>query len=73
VVRLYVEAEDWKEAFSLADQHPQFKEEIYVPYAKFLAESDRYCPHFSLHLSVRPSQSHGLVLLESSMSQYHTV
>ena len=41
VVKLYVEAGEWKEAFSLAEQYTEFKEEIYVPYAKFLAESDR--------------------------------
>ena len=41
VVRLYVEAQEWKEAFGLAEKYPEFREEIYVPYAKFLAESDR--------------------------------
>ena len=41
MVGLYVEAGEWTDAFQLAEQHPEYREQIYVPYAKFLAESDR--------------------------------
>ena len=42
VVTLYVEAKDWSEAFTLADKYPEYREQIYVPYAKWLAESDKF-------------------------------
>ena len=58
VVRLYVEAGEWKEAFQLADQHPEFKEDIFVPYAKFLAESDRFVEaQRAFHQAGRPDQA----------------
>ena len=58
VVRLYVEAGEWKEAFQLAEQHPEFKEDIYVPYAKFLAESDRFVEaQQAFHQAGRPDQA----------------
>ena len=34
-------AQEWKDAFMLVNKYPEFKEDIYVPYAKYLAESDR--------------------------------
>lgn len=42
VVLLQVEARDWKEAFSLAERNPEFKDLVYVPYARWLAENDRF-------------------------------
>ena len=42
VVQIYVEAHDWKEAFSLAEKNPEYKELVYVPYAKWLAEQDKF-------------------------------
>ena len=42
VVELYVEDNDWEEAFAWVEKHPQFKELVYVPYATSLAEKDEF-------------------------------
>lgn len=42
VVQLLVQARDWPEAFALARKHPQFKHLVYVPYAQWLAENDKF-------------------------------
>ncbi len=57
-VQLHVEAREWKEAFSLAQQHPgKFSDEVFLPYAEWLAIEDRFeealvrsAPHFLLVL-----------------------
>ncbi|XP_051964785.1 intraflagellar transport protein 122 homolog isoform X1 [Xyrauchen texanus] len=42
LVELHVEARHWDEAFSLVEKHPQFRDDVYVPYAQWLAEHDRF-------------------------------
>ncbi|XP_054629542.1 intraflagellar transport protein 122 homolog isoform X3 [Dunckerocampus dactyliophorus] len=42
LVQLHVETQHWEEAFSLAEKHPQFKNDVFVPYAQWLAENDRF-------------------------------
>lgn len=42
LVRLHVENQHWDEAFALGEKHPEFKDDIYAPYAQFLAEKDRF-------------------------------
>ncbi|KAM3665635.1 intraflagellar transport protein 122 homolog isoform 3-T3 [Ammospiza maritima maritima] len=42
LVQLHVETHRWEEAFALSERHPEFKDEVYVPYAQWLAESDRF-------------------------------
>ncbi|XP_057296410.1 intraflagellar transport protein 122 homolog [Hydractinia symbiolongicarpus] len=42
LVKLYVESLQWDEAFLLAEKHPELKDEVYVPYANWLAENDRF-------------------------------
>ncbi|KAL4645936.1 hypothetical protein GN956_G9705 [Arapaima gigas] len=42
LVLLHVEARQWDEAFGLVEKHPQFKNDVYVPYAQWLAENDRF-------------------------------
>uniref|UniRef100_A0A667ZHE5 Intraflagellar transport protein 122 homolog n=1 Tax=Myripristis murdjan TaxID=586833 RepID=A0A667ZHE5_9TELE len=42
LVQLHVETRHWDEAFSLVEKHPQFKNDVYVPYAQWLAENDRF-------------------------------
>ena len=58
VVKLYVEAQEWKEAFNLADKYPEFKEDIFVPYAKYLAESDKFVEaQRAFHMAGRPDEA----------------
>ncbi|KAK2897463.1 intraflagellar transport protein 122 homolog [Channa argus] len=42
LVQLHVETRHWEEAFSLVEKHPQYKNEVFVPYAQWLAENDRF-------------------------------
>nr|XP_005997893.1 PREDICTED: intraflagellar transport protein 122 homolog [Latimeria chalumnae] len=42
LVRLYVETQQWDEAFALVEKHLEFKDEVFVPYAQWLAENDRF-------------------------------
>ncbi|XP_064012187.1 intraflagellar transport protein 122 homolog isoform X2 [Pogoniulus pusillus] len=42
LVRLQVETQRWEEAFALSEKHPEFKDDVYVPYAQWLAENDRF-------------------------------
>ncbi|KAL1117127.1 hypothetical protein AAG570_004455 [Ranatra chinensis] len=42
VVALHVEAKQWTEAFALADRRPEYKHLVYVPYAEWLAENDKF-------------------------------
>ncbi|KAL2300007.1 hypothetical protein Nmel_012863, partial [Mimus melanotis] len=42
LVQLHVETHRWEEAFALCEKHPEFKDEVYVPYAQWLAENDRF-------------------------------
>ncbi|NWW94244.1 IF122 protein, partial [Rhynochetos jubatus] len=42
LVHLHVETRHWEEAFALSEKHPEFKDDVYVPYAQWLAENDRF-------------------------------
>ncbi|XP_070558026.1 intraflagellar transport protein 122 homolog [Ptychodera flava] len=42
LVQLHVEARHWDEAFTLVEKHPNLKNDVYVPYAQWLAENDRF-------------------------------
>lgn len=42
LVQLHVDTEHWEEAFALAMKHPEYKPQVYVPYARWLAESDKF-------------------------------
>ncbi|XP_074986385.1 intraflagellar transport protein 122 homolog isoform X1 [Caretta caretta] len=42
LVHLHVETQRWEEAFALSEKHPEFKDDVYVPYAQWLAENDRF-------------------------------
>ncbi|XP_042306901.1 intraflagellar transport protein 122 homolog isoform X4 [Sceloporus undulatus] len=42
LTQLYVETQQWDEAFALCEKHPEFKDDVYVPYAQWLAENDRF-------------------------------
>ncbi|KAJ8046678.1 hypothetical protein HOLleu_05441 [Holothuria leucospilota] len=42
LVLLHVESRNWEAAFMLVEKHPEFKDDVYVPYARWLAENDRF-------------------------------
>lgn len=42
VLTLHVEAKEWPQAFNLVQTQSQYKALVYVPYAHWLAESDKF-------------------------------
>eukprot|EP00051_Salpingoeca_urceolata_P027998 m.484376 g.484376 ORF g.484376 m.484376 type:complete len:1206 (+) comp23337_c0_seq1:143-3760(+) len=42
LVELFVESHRWQDALALAQRSPELTQEVYVPYANYLAETDRY-------------------------------
>ncbi|XP_043934565.1 intraflagellar transport protein 122 homolog [Protopterus annectens] len=42
LILLHVDTQHWEEAFALIERHPEFKDYVYVPYAQWLAENDRF-------------------------------
>ncbi|XP_074605343.1 intraflagellar transport protein Oseg1 [Brevipalpus obovatus] len=39
---VYVKSHQWEEAFKIAQEYPELRESIYLPYATWLAENDRF-------------------------------
>lgn len=42
LIELHVETNSWEEAFALVERYPEYKDEVYVPYARWLAENDKF-------------------------------
>ncbi|XP_060520600.1 intraflagellar transport protein 122 homolog [Cylas formicarius] len=42
VLRLHVEAKEWAQAFEVVRDQPKYNAVVYVPYARWLAENDRF-------------------------------
>lgn len=42
MLQLHVEAKEWSQAFALVQNQPQYNAIVYVPYAQWLAESDKF-------------------------------
>lgn len=42
MIKLAVKMENWEHAFQLAKQNPQFKEEVYIPYAQQMARDNHF-------------------------------
>lgn len=42
LIELHVETNSWDEAFALAERYPEYKDDVYVPYARWLAENDKF-------------------------------
>ncbi|XP_040577415.1 intraflagellar transport protein 122 homolog [Lepeophtheirus salmonis] len=58
VINLYVSTKDWKEVIPMAEKYPEFKENIFVPYAEWLAESDKFVEaQRSFHKAGRPDEA----------------
>lgn len=63
LVQLHVETQHWDEAFALGEKHPEFKDDIYVPYAQWLAENDRF-------EEAQKGRSRGLALCQRSRRRH---
>ncbi|KDR19634.1 hypothetical protein L798_06155, partial [Zootermopsis nevadensis] len=75
IVQLYVQAREWKEAFALTDSYPEFKDQVYVPYAQWLAENDKFVEaQKAFHKAGRPDEAfrvlHQLTLNAVSESRF---
>lgn len=42
VLSLHVDAKEWEQAFRLVDGQPQLKPLVYIPFARWLAENDKF-------------------------------
>lgn len=42
VLQLYIDSKEWSDAFTLVEQQPQYKAMVYIPYALWLAENDKF-------------------------------
>lgn len=42
LLSIYVEDRRWEDAFLLLHGHPEYREQVYMPYAKWLEANDRY-------------------------------
>lgn len=42
IVALHVEAHNWDQAFILVEKNPTFAPLVYLPYAEWLAENDKF-------------------------------
>lgn len=42
LVKLHVDTRHWDEAFHLLEKQPDLKDDVYIPYANWLAENDRF-------------------------------
>uniref|UniRef100_A0A8L7T2X8 Intraflagellar transport protein 122 homolog n=1 Tax=Brugia malayi TaxID=6279 RepID=A0A8L7T2X8_BRUMA len=42
LINMYVDAELWNDAFLVASKFQKYNEEVYLPYARWLAENDRF-------------------------------
>lgn len=42
MIALHVEAHNWDQAFILVEKNPTFSPLVYLPYAEWLAENDKF-------------------------------
>lgn len=42
VLSLHIEAKEWDQAFHLVEDQPHLKSLVYIPYARWLAENDKF-------------------------------
>ncbi|KAF2899366.1 hypothetical protein ILUMI_06809 [Ignelater luminosus] len=58
VLKLHVDAKEWMQAFTLVQSQPQHKALVYVPYALWLAENDKFVQaQKAFHMAGRPDEA----------------
>lgn len=58
LLTLYVEAQQWEQAFALAERQPEHKQLVYVPYAQWLAENDKFSEaQMAFHKAGQPEKA----------------
>jgi len=59
ILRLYVDTKNWESAFALIEKYPEYQNTLYMPYARWLVENDKFVEaqkgdwRFHQRLSVR--------------------
>lgn len=57
-LQIYVDAREWSEAFGIAEKNPEHKELVFVSYAKWLAEQDKFVEaQKAFHQAGRPDEA----------------
>lgn len=72
VLALHVEAQEWAQAFALVQQQPQHKALVYVPYAHWLAENDKFAQaQRAFHRAGKPLEAFSVLqqLTENAVSE----
>lgn len=42
ILQLHINMKNWPAAFSLVDKYPQYESVLYIPYAQWLVENDKF-------------------------------
>ena len=42
LLQLHIDTGHWEEAFAIAKKQTEYKQQVYVPYARWLAENDKF-------------------------------
>lgn len=73
VLNLHVEAKEWAQAFTLVQSQPQYKALVYVPYANWLAENDKFVQaQKAFHKAGQPQEAFKVLqqLTDNAVSEF---
>ena len=67
LISLFLAEQAWQDAFIIAEQHPEYAKEAYLPYAKWLAVNDRFDEAKDVFLKAGEKQE-ALIVLDNLIS-----
>jgi intraflagellar transport protein 122 len=73
LLTIYVDLQHWEEAFKISDTHPEFREQLFLPYGNWLALNDRFQEAQEYYTKAnRPDESIRILkfLVENSVYQH---
>jgi intraflagellar transport protein 122 len=73
LLTIYVDLQQWEEAFKITDIHPEFREQLFLPYGNWLAMHDRFQEAQEFYTKAnRPDESIRILkfLVENSIYQH---